>query len=248
MIDNGYLFAKDNKRIFINTSLGCAGQCAYCYLPKMGYSNGSDNYRTISAQTIIEFIEKNKLDINQKTLITLGCYSECWDEYNKNETISLIKYFLKKGNQIQLSTKKQIMKEELTEILPLINYFGQLVIFVSSATISKHDTIEKNTTPISNRFQNFSLFNSLDIPVVLYMKPVLKGITINDLELYKKYIEKYNSLTVLKDNYFSLNFSNTYFNEENCKKIGFIREDIEDNYTNNNLNIRERAILITSLL
>ena len=70
MIDNGYLFAKDNKRIFINTSLGCAGQCAYCYLPKMGYSNGSDNYRTISAQTIIEFIEKNKLDINQKTLIT----------------------------------------------------------------------------------------------------------------------------------------------------------------------------------
>ena len=94
MIDNGYLFAKDNKRIFINTSLGCAGQCAYCYLPKMGYSNGSDNYRTISAQTIIEFIEKNKLDINQKTLITLGCYSECWDEYNKNETISLIKYFL----------------------------------------------------------------------------------------------------------------------------------------------------------
>lgn len=181
MIDNGYLFAKDNKRIFINTSLGCAGQCAYCYLPKMGYSNGSDNYRTISAQTIIEFIKKNKLDINQKTLITLGCYSECWDEYNKNETISLIKYFLKKGNQIQLSTKKQIMKEELTEILPLINYFGQLVIFVSSATISKHDTIEKNTTPISNRFQNFSLFNSLDIPVILYMKPVLKGITINRL-------------------------------------------------------------------
>ena len=60
MIDNGYLFAKDNKRIFINTSLGCAGQCAYCYLPKMGYSNSSDNYRTISAQTIIEFIEKNK--------------------------------------------------------------------------------------------------------------------------------------------------------------------------------------------
>ena len=63
MIDNGYLFAKDNKRIFINTSLGCAGQCAYCYLPKMGYSNSSDNYRTISAQTIIEFIE-NKVHFN----------------------------------------------------------------------------------------------------------------------------------------------------------------------------------------
>lgn len=69
-----------------------------------------------------------------------------------------------------------------------------------------------------------------------------------DKNKIKRYIDKYNSLTLLKDNYFSLNFSNTYFSEENCKKIGFIREDIEENYTNNNLNIRERAILITSLL
>ena len=69
-----------------------------------------------------------------------------------------------------------------------------------------------------------------------------------DKNKIKRYIDKYNSLTVLKDNYFSLNFSNTYFSEKNCKKIGFIREDIEENYTNNNLNIRERAILITSLL
>ena len=45
-----------------------------------------------------------------------------------------------------------------------------------------------------------------------------------------------------------MNFSNTYFSEENCKKIGYIREDIEENYANNNLNIRERAVLITSLL
>ena len=228
MIDNGYLFAKDNKRIFINTSLGCAGQCAYCYLPKMGYSNGSDNYRTISAQTIIEFIEKNKLDINQKTLITLGCYSECWDEYNKNETISLIKYFLKKGNQIQLSTKKQIMKEELTEILPLINYFGQLVIFVSSATISKHDTIEKNTTPISNRFQNFSLFNSLDIPAVLYMKPVLKGITINDLELYKKYIEKYNIKDVVVGSIFTNYISKETVHFSNKNELFYTKNSDED--------------------
>ena len=120
MIDNGYLFAKDNKRIFINTSLGCAGQCAYCYLPKMGYSNGSDNYRTISAQTIIEFIEKNKLDINQKTLITLGCYSECWDEYNKNETkIIIIKKDQDDGKVLEgiefqlLNDKKEVIYADL---------------------------------------------------------------------------------------------------------------------------------------
>ena len=45
-----------------------------------------------------------------------------------------------------------------------------------------------------------------------------------------------------------MNFSDTYFSNDNCKKIGYIREDIESNYLANNLNTRERAILITSLL
>ncbi len=69
-----------------------------------------------------------------------------------------------------------------------------------------------------------------------------------DKNKIKQFIGRYNSLNNIEDNYFSLNFSNTYFSEENCKKIGYIREDIEENYANNNLNIRERAVLITSLL
>ena len=61
-------------------------------------------------------------------------------------------------------------------------------------------------------------------------------------------INKYNSLKNLKDNYFSINFGDTYFSKNNCKKIGYIREDIENKYLNNEINARERAILITSLL
>lgn len=69
-----------------------------------------------------------------------------------------------------------------------------------------------------------------------------------DKNKIKLYIKKYNTLSDLEENYFSINFSNTYFSRENCKKIGYIREDIETNYLSNNLNTRERAILITSLL
>ena len=69
-----------------------------------------------------------------------------------------------------------------------------------------------------------------------------------DKNKIKLYIEKYNSLSDLEENYFSINFSDTYFSKDNCKKIGYIREDIETNYLSNNLNTRERAILITSLL
>lgn len=188
MIDNGYLYSKDNKRIFVNTCLGCNGKCAYCYLGKMGYDN-SIVLEVKKAEDLIKQIED--AGISKDTLITLGCFSECWDDNNKLETIKLIKYFLQKGNQIQLSTKKKMTIEETEQFEELIQYLGQLIVFVSSATISKWSTIEKQTEPPSKRFKTFEISKRLNIPTVLYMKPILKGITNQDIEIYKKVIQKY---------------------------------------------------------
>lgn len=58
----------------------------------------------------------------------------------------------------------------------------------------------------------------------------------------------YNSMIVEEDNYMSENFANTYFSLEDCRKIGFIRQDIEDKFAESDINERERALLITSLL
>lgn len=118
MIDTGYLFSKDDKRIFINTCL--------------------------------------------------------------------------EGNQIQLATKKQIKLEELSKFQNFIQYLGQLIIFVSSATISQWSIFESETDELDKRFMTFEISKQLDIPTVLYMKPILKGITIKDIDLYKEIINKYN--------------------------------------------------------
>ena len=40
MINTGYLFSTEKERLFINTSLGCTANCAYCYLPTLKYSKG----------------------------------------------------------------------------------------------------------------------------------------------------------------------------------------------------------------
>lgn len=61
-------------------------------------------------------------------------------------------------------------------------------------------------------------------------------------------IREYNEKQVAEDNYMSQNFANTYFDLEDCRKIGFIREDIEKKYRFGEINKRERALLITSLL
>ncbi|GHU76030.1 hypothetical protein FACS1894188_07920 [Clostridia bacterium] len=43
-------------------------------------------------------------------------------------------------------------------------------------------------------------------------------------------------------------FGDTFFSLDDCRKIGFIREDIETRHANGEINERERALLITSLL
>lgn len=69
-----------------------------------------------------------------------------------------------------------------------------------------------------------------------------------DAEKIEKIICYYNACVPVKENYVSLNFADTFFSLEDCKKIGFIREDIERKYKKNKINERERALLITSLI
>jgi adenine-specific DNA-methyltransferase len=49
-------------------------------------------------------------------------------------------------------------------------------------------------------------------------------------------------------NYFSRNFANTYYDLDNSKLIGFIREDIETLFSQKEINDRERSYLVTSLI
>jgi adenine-specific DNA-methyltransferase len=67
-----------------------------------------------------------------------------------------------------------------------------------------------------------------------------------DEEKVLNLIKKYNELNKEKliENYFSKNFGNKYFSKTDSKIIGFIREDIETQ----NLNKKEKAILLASLI
>jgi len=69
-------------------------------------------------------------------------------------------------------------------------------------------------------------------------------------EKLKKYLKHYNEINAAKqsENYFSKNFSNTYFNRENAKKIGLIRDDIEKLFEKKIITSREKSYLLTSLI
>lgn len=61
-------------------------------------------------------------------------------------------------------------------------------------------------------------------------------------------ISQFNECKVSSDNYFSKNFSDTFFSKENCRKIGFIRDKIDKLYADGQINSREKDYLVTSLL
>lgn len=63
-------------------------------------------------------------------------------------------------------------------------------------------------------------------------------------------LSQYNSIETagIPENYFSRNFANTYFDAENAKRIGHIREDIEQLFLRKKINAREKAYLVTSLI
>lgn len=64
----------------------------------------------------------------------------------------------------------------------------------------------------------------------------------------KNIILKYNELEIYDDNYYSLNFADTYLSKENMRKVGYIRDNIDVLYKDNEINSREKSILICSLI
>lgn len=124
---------------------------------------------------------------------------------------------------------KNIVEKECKDILSVADIFA-------------------GTGVVADAFKNKKIITN----DILYSNYVIHncffGIEEVDIEKIKRYIEQYNELEDFEENYMSINFADTFFSKYNCKKIGYIREDIENKYNNKDINKRERSCLITSLL
>ena len=130
-----------------------------------------------------------------------------------------------------LSFINDVVKKECKDINVFLDLFGGTG-NVAWSFNNQYTTIMINDILVSNYLSYIAFFGSEEI----------------DEEKIMHLIDEYNHLSSLEENYFSLNFKDTYFNDFNCKKIGYIREDIELRFKNGELNEREKAILISSLL
>ncbi len=183
----------------------------------------SDNGRVIwneeAYQKLSEYIKKNKVDSSAE--------SKDMPKQYKTTKINNRRYL---GNKYKLLPFiKRVVENECKNINTVADIFAGTGA-VASAFIDKK--IITNDIMYSNYICHVAWFGSEH-----YSE-----------EKIIKIITHYNDLKVIEDNYMSDNFSNTYFSLNDCRKIGFIRQDIEDKFNLGDINARERALLITSLL
>lgn len=116
----------------------------------------------------------------------------------------------------------------------------------------------KGVKSVADIFAGTGSVASAFINKTIYTNDILQSNYISNLAWFSpqpfesKKIEQilrdFNAYDKLENNYMSENFSNTYFSDKVCSKIGFVRESINSLKNNDKLNNRESAILITSLL
>lgn len=180
----------DKSRIFINTALGCEAKCQYCYLPNLGAEKVP---QYISAEKALELLQQLSYFVpGQKgTILSIGCYSECWDKRNKAETFKVISKIAQMGNYIQLATKKQILLEELQKLDSLALYKNQIGIYISVPTLTHSRQLEPGTDSVEKRLMPLQFVDKIsNLYCALYIKPVLEGITILDCEKYEMLLKQ----------------------------------------------------------
>lgn len=182
----------DRYRIFINTALGCSARCQYCYLPEIGLGHAPEY---ISAEDTLAMFKQSNTFVPgpQGTILSLGCYSECWDSQNKPETIKLLSNLSVYGNYIQMSTKQAFSREELEEINSMVLFPGQIGLYLSVPTLSRSEELEPGTALPQERLAPLQWKEQLkNIYFALYIKPVIPSITLYDGAIYGYLMKKYH--------------------------------------------------------
>lgn len=136
------------------------------------------------------------------------------------------------GNKAKLTNWiMNIIENETKNLESFIDIFAGTAI-ISKSAVKKYKKVIVNDLLYSNN--------------IVYKAFFEKGIW--NREKLEDFIYKYNSINsdTLRDNYFSVNFGNKFFEQNVAKKIGFIRQDIENEKSN--LTEKEYSILLATLI
>ncbi|ELC8387033.1 DNA adenine methylase [Clostridium perfringens] len=156
----------------------------------------------------------------------------------KENNSSVEKVFFEVNNRRYLGSKYKLLdfitstvEENCNGINSVADIFGGTGV-VANKFNQKGKAIIVNDILLSNYYSYLTWFGNETV----------------DIKKITNYISEFNNKECRRDNYVSNNFGGTYFTIDNAKKIGYIREKINQLKIKKQINDREEAILITSLI
>lgn len=173
-----------------------------------------------------------------------------------NETLAQIDYLI--NYKSTENTKKSDSDPQLLEISNR-RYLGskqKLIDFINGIIDSKVEYFSSFFEPFGGTGVVSNYYNNLDKKIIindiLYSNFVAYNTFFGkdpyDIGKIRDIIHAFNIELIEDENYYSKNFANKYFTLENARKIGYIRDKIDELYSKETINTRERDILITSLI
>ncbi len=121
---------------------------------------------------------------------------------------------------------------------------------LKNIAISKFADLFAGTGVVANTFNKSN--RTIIINDLLYSNYLCHYAWFSDEEYsetkVRELLTQYNATTTTEHNYMTENYADRYFSYENASIIGFIREDIEQRRNDNEINQREYALIIMSLL
>ena len=199
----------------------------------------------ISRQTLMNWINSNSISHPEKDW--RGWY--IWDERNISDIENFIAYKKSKvlTETLELNTEKLNIhnRRYLGSKKKLLSFIEEVVSKNTKGVTTVAD-IFGGTGVVSELFRSKGhkiIINDILQSNFMTYKVWFGNEAVNEKKIIK-YLEELNTLEG-EDNYVSENFGDKYFSLENAKKIGSIREAIEEI---EDINDREKAFLITSLI
>ena len=174
---------------------------------------------------------KEKVETNKEMIL-----NELLETKNMNtkNTFLLSDRKYKDNQKEQVEKIVEVIKEECSYFETFFDVFGGTGI-ISNAFNNLNKTIIINDILDANKCIYEAWFGSEEI----------------SLEKIKKHIDDLNKINIAsdtKENYFSINYGDTFFKNKEAKKIWLIRKKIDELYNEKEIKEREKNILITSLI
>lgn len=199
------------------------------------------NKYNISTRTINNWVRSGQIDVIRNSITD----RIIWNTHS----VSNLKKFVEK-NKIKSNSNIEVDKFNI-ENRRYLGSKARMLEFIydvvknNTKDVNEISDIFGGTGVVANYFYNrgysIKLNDILDSNYMIY-NAFFSNEKIDENKI-KKLILKMNHLS-LKENYVSKNYGNKYFSKKNAMKIGEAREFIE----NQKINIREKSILLTSLL